>query len=49
MLQFTIKGNPITMNNLLKELRVVVAGNMNLLAIHCHDTYGMALVNIIQG
>jgi len=22
---------------------------MNLLAIHCHDTYGMALVNIVQG
>lgn len=21
---------------------------MNLLAIHCHDTYGMALVNIVQ-
>ena len=43
------KGNPITINELLNQLKAVVGGNMNLLAIHCHDTYGMALVNIIQG
>lgn len=41
-------GTPHTINALLKELRPVVGGNMNFLAIHCHDTYGMALVNIIQ-
>ena len=36
------------MSALLKELKPVVSGKMNLLAIHCHDTYGMALVNIVQ-
>ncbi len=46
---FLIKGNPISINTLLDELKVVVGGNMSLLAIHCHDTYGLALVNIVQG
>lgn len=41
-------GNPRTMNALLEEIKPVVGGNMNLLAIHCHDTYGMALVNIVK-
>ena len=27
---------------------MVVSGKMNLLAIHCHDTYGTALANICQ-
>ncbi len=41
-------GNPKTVNQLLNELKPIVNGNMSLLAIHCHDTYGMALVNILQ-
>ena len=41
-------GNPKTMNKLLTELNSCVNGKMDLLAIHCHDTYGMALVNILQ-
>lgn len=41
-------GNPNTVRALLKELKLVVGGNMDLLAIHCHDTYGMALVNIVE-
>lgn len=41
-------GNPNTVRELLVELKRVVSGNMNLLAIHCHDTYGMALVNIVE-
>lgn len=41
-------GNPNTMNALFREMKLCVGGNMDLLAIHCHDTYGMALVNILQ-
>ena len=41
-------GNPNTVNALLSELRHCVGGDMSLLAMHCHDTYGMALVNILQ-
>ncbi len=41
-------GNPKTINLLLNELKVLVNGKMDLLAIHCHDTYGMALVNIVE-
>ncbi|RNA25183.1 hydroxymethylglutaryl- mitochondrial [Brachionus plicatilis] len=41
-------GNPNTVRDLLTELKRVVSGNMDLLAIHCHDTYGMALVNIVE-
>ena len=33
-------GNPNSMNELFKEMRKCVGGNMDLLAIHCHDTYG---------
>lgn len=41
-------GNPKTINALLNELNRLVNGKMDLLAIHCHDTYGMALVNIME-
>jgi hydroxymethylglutaryl-CoA lyase len=41
-------GNPVSVNALLTELKPVVSNNMNLLAIHCHDTYNMALVNIVE-
>lgn len=44
-------GNPKTIGLLLSELRKSVIGNdsnMKLLAIHCHDTYGMALTNIVE-
>lgn len=41
-------GNPKTINILLKELNKLVSGKMDLFAIHCHDTYGMALVNIVE-
>jgi hydroxymethylglutaryl-CoA lyase len=37
-------GNPKTMNALFKEVRQCVGGNMDSLAIHCHDTYGKCLV-----
>lgn len=33
-------GNPNTMNALFREVKQCVGGNMDLLAIHCHDTYG---------
>jgi hydroxymethylglutaryl-CoA lyase len=33
---------------LLLELKKLIGDKMNLLAIHCHDTYGMALLNIAQ-
>lgn len=39
-------GNPQTMNKLLKELNSCVDGKMDLLAIHCHDTYGEYYFNI---
>lgn len=41
-------GNPNSMNVLMRELNRCVSGKMDLLGIHCHDTYGMALVNILQ-
>ena len=41
-------GNPNTINKLLTELKPIVNGDMTKLAIHCHDTYGLALVNILQ-
>jgi hydroxymethylglutaryl-CoA lyase len=42
-------GNPKTFDLLLTELKKLVgADRMNLFAIHCHDTYGMALVNIVE-
>jgi len=41
-------GNPNSINLLMHEMKACVGGNMDLLAIHCHDTYGMALVNILQ-
>jgi hydroxymethylglutaryl-CoA lyase len=43
-----LKGNPKSIGELLKELKSVVGNDMSLLAIHCHDTYGMALVNIYE-
>ena len=30
------------------ELKKLTNGNMDLFAIHCHDTYGMALANIVE-
>ena len=41
-------GNPKSINELLTALRPVVGSKMDLLAIHCHDTYGMALTNIVE-
>lgn len=42
-------GNPNSINILLNDLKKLVGnGKMDVLAIHCHDTYGMALVNILQ-
>ncbi len=42
-------GNPKTIGLLLSELENLVGKDrMNLFAIHCHDTYGMALVNIVE-
>lgn len=45
-------GNPKSINRLFDELKPIVSGNnsrgMDVLAIHCHDTYNMALVNILQ-
>jgi hypothetical protein len=40
-------GNPKTINQLLTELKKVDS-DMNKYAIHCHDTYGLALANIYQ-
>lgn len=43
-------GNPKSIRNLLIELGKLVGEDQvgKLLAIHCHDTYGMALVNIAE-
>ncbi|XP_076166179.1 hydroxymethylglutaryl-CoA lyase [Ptiloglossa arizonensis] len=38
-------GSPITIKNVLHELKYIV-NDMNKFAMHCHDTYGQALVNI---
>jgi hydroxymethylglutaryl-CoA lyase len=40
-------GNPKTINQLLTELKKVDS-DMNKYAIHCHDTYGLALANIYE-
>ena len=40
-------GNPMKIKELLSELKKIDS-NMNKYAIHCHDTYGMALLNIYQ-
>ncbi len=41
-------GNPKSVNQLMIELNRLTNGNMDLFAIHCHDTYGMALTNIVE-
>lgn len=38
-------GSPTKMKKLLHELKYI-SNDMNEFAIHCHDTYGQALVNI---
>jgi hydroxymethylglutaryl-CoA lyase len=40
-------GSPLRVNKLLKELKNL-NNDMSAYAIHCHDTYGMALLNIYQ-
>jgi hydroxymethylglutaryl-CoA lyase len=39
------KGTPLTIKNLLEEIRQEVP--MDKIAIHCHDTYGRAMDNIL--
>lgn len=38
-------GNPVLMRNLIEAVSKVVP--INLIAVHCHDTYGQALANIL--
>lgn len=38
-------GTPGSMNEMLKEVMAVTT--VDKLAVHCHDTYGQALVNIL--
>jgi len=40
-------GNPNTINALLHDLKILDR-NLEKIAIHCHDTFGMALLNIFQ-
>lgn len=42
-------GLPRKIKRVLNELQHVSANNMNCYALHCHDTYGQALVNIHAG
>lgn len=42
-------GSPKKIKRVLNELRHVSASNMNCYALHCHDTYAQALVNIYVG
>lgn len=42
-------GSPKKIKHVLNELRHVVSNNMSYYALHCHDTYGQALVNIYTG
>lgn len=35
------------MAGLLRELREVTSIDYNSLAVHCHDTYGQALANVL--
>lgn len=38
-------GTPLTMRRMLKEVMQTIP--INAIAVHCHDTYGQALVNIL--
>lgn len=42
-------GSPSKIRRVLHELRHVSSSDMNRYALHCHDTYGQALVNIHAG
>ncbi|KAM0729145.1 3-hydroxy-3-methylglutaryl-CoA lyase, cytoplasmic [Formica fusca] len=42
-------GLPKKIERVLNELRHVAWNNMSYYALHCHDTYGQALVNIYTG
>ncbi|XP_011869778.1 PREDICTED: hydroxymethylglutaryl-CoA lyase, mitochondrial [Vollenhovia emeryi] len=42
-------GSPRGIKRVLNELRHVSSGDMRCYALHCHDTYGQALVNIHAG
>lgn len=42
-------GTPRKMKRVLNELRHVASSNMDHYALHCHDTYGQALLNIYAG
>lgn len=42
-------GLPRKIERVLNELRHIVWNNMSYYALHCHDTYGQALVNIYTG
>lgn len=42
-------GSPKKIKRVLNELRHVSSSDMNRYALHCHDTYGQALVNIHVG
>lgn len=37
-------GNPVAMRNLIRELSRTI--DKSRIAVHCHDTYGMALTNV---
>lgn len=42
-------GTPRKIKRVLNELHHVSSNNMNCYALHCHDTYGQALINIYAG
>lgn len=42
-------GSPKKIKRVLNELHHVVSNNMSYYALHCHDTYGQALVNVCTG
>ncbi|XP_011172009.1 hydroxymethylglutaryl-CoA lyase, mitochondrial isoform X2 [Solenopsis invicta] len=42
-------GSPKKIRSVLNELRHVSSNDMSYYALHCHDTYGQALVNIHAG
>jgi len=42
-------GTPRKIKRVLNELLHITTNNMNHYALHCHDTYGQALLNIYTG
>ncbi|KAH0953427.1 hypothetical protein HN011_006328 [Eciton burchellii] len=42
-------GTPRKIKRVLNELLHISSNNMNYYALHCHDTYGQALLNIYAG